>query len=122
MQEERFAKKFEHNCSLSLPQLYEMQRHFIEAGKPALQIYQQFHGDVVRVPPGRIHCVRNTQPCLKLAWELYDPVNFGLYFEALQNGGTKYFGNDNAADYMWVGRVLVTAISKLYKIAQKQAA
>lgn len=78
-----------------------------------IQLVWQYHGQIVVVPPGTIHCVVNLQTCMKVAWEINDPAHLGLYFQCLHYGGVEFFLEKNAADYMVVGAVMKDAIRGL---------
>ena len=94
------GQKFTKEPRLSLHLLEEMCND-IGAGssRSVIHLYQ-LHGQMVHVPPGYIHCVQNLAPCIKLAWDFYNPASFPGYLEALTMAGGKYFGADNARDYM----------------------
>ena len=48
-------------------------------GRATVQVLYQPNGDMVHVPPGWPHQLLNLKPCVKLAWDYYDPVNMAWY-------------------------------------------
>jgi hypothetical protein len=47
-----------------------------------ITILKQKSAQIVRVPPGWIHCVVNTCGCLKLAWDYFVVLNLPTYFHS----------------------------------------
>ena len=43
------------------------------SGRPYMPIIYQWSGDVITIPPGWLHCVFNLQPCLKIAFDYFEP-------------------------------------------------
>ena len=48
-------------------------------GRATVQVLYQHNGDMVHVPNGWPHQLLNLKPCVKLAWDYYDPVNMARY-------------------------------------------
>lgn len=71
---------------------------------------EQHAGDVVRVEPGWAHFVETLQPCIKSAWDSYDPQNALLYVLAGRSIGAHF----PAAPEDYVASLAVT-----YSLAQQ---
>lgn len=69
-------------------------------GADRVRIVKQFAGTLVHVPPGWVHQVTNLQPCLKLAWDVYERANYGAYALLQQRIASPLFGTAMAPDYM----------------------
>lgn len=82
-----------HNIKVSddLPDKLVSRSYITDAGVKALlshpdrhnwvKIVQQRHGEMVQVPVGWAHQVTNRKPCLKVAWDCYDPADLGTVFQ-----------------------------------------
>ena len=68
-------------------------------------ILYQKAGDMVTVPPGWIHYVRNERDCVKLAYDYFVPENFPLYIRVWRDVIAPYF--EAAQDYMAAQDVLL---------------
>lgn len=86
--------------------------------KQAVIPIRQAPGMMIRVPPGYIHLVHNITASVKVAWDFYKPSNFHLYLQALQIAEGKYFGNENAPDYMSVPSLLVELVNAFVELPQ----
>ena len=88
---------------LTAAQLEAMCAYLQSKDANIIKVLHQSHGTKVNVPPGWIHMVYNHKLSVKVAWDLYKPENFHLYFKAQQMAGNLYFGEGNADDYMTPG-------------------
>ena len=68
------------------------------SGRCVTWLYQK-HSEMVHVPPGYIHCVRNLVSCVKLAWDFYTPSKYGSCIQAMGSADGRYSGKHNAPDY-----------------------
>jgi hypothetical protein len=65
-------------------------------------ILDQRAGDLIRVSPGWLHCVVNTAPCIKVAWDYVIPEELPAYIKLWRDILTQHTANP--ADYggaMW---------------------
>lgn len=74
-------------------------------------IVPQRHGQVVYVPPGWIHQVTNLQPCLKVAFDYYDPKHFGVY-ALVHELASKYFKLNMSIDYAFFNLMMEDLLEK----------
>ena len=67
-------------------------------GEQNVRVVLQQHGDLVHVPPGWMHQVKNLGPCVKLAYDLLKPESAGAYLEVYnlvhQHGLFAHFHTD----------------------------
>jgi hypothetical protein len=70
---------------------------------------RQHAGDLVVVPPGWVHCVITVRPCLKLAWDFWDPANAARYVSSWITGAKLFCGN-MATDYIDVLGILQSGL------------
>ena len=84
--------------------------------REAVTLIWQFHGQVVHVPAGHVHMVLNLQPCIKMAWELWESeklTNYILSWKYI----TSQITVANSADYTntvgVVRKMLVEHVNKL---------
>lgn len=116
LQESSLGKPFADGEKFSIQEFEKMWRAMQELKDPPIFFLPQSHLTIIRVCPGIIHTVINLQPCVKLAWELYEPTALGLYSEAQMIGAGRYFGQSNAADYMHVAGVVVESCRRMMGI------
>lgn len=64
-----------------------------------VHIIKQCAGEVVSVLVSWMHCVRNFRPCLKIAFDLFDPKRAHLYVQKYLKT-TRLLGDRNAKDYI----------------------
>ena len=77
-----------------------------------MYLYQK-HGDLVTVPPGWWHQVINSAPCVKVAWDKWDPNDIFAYMQAIQLLSAANCLAWLAHDYQSVEPVLVEGAAKL---------
>lgn len=58
---------------------------FAEIGRPHVVVVYQRAGDMVEVPVGWPHCVRNIVPNIKVAWDVPDPKYFPACIDTWRN-------------------------------------
>ena len=68
---------------------------------------QQRAGEVVFVPPGWVHWVKNEQACVKFAYDGYDPKLMFAYMQSWEQVASKFTNKSNAPDYMGLHDALV---------------
>jgi hypothetical protein len=90
------------------PLLSEEEVRQMHAALPAgaVVVLEQAAGDVVHVPPGWVHQVSNKQPCIKVAWDVHDELQYGTYVAVMQQIVSPWFKQHMAADYMGVNTVV----------------
>ena len=81
-------------------------------GRATVQVLYQHNGDMVHVPAGWPHQLLNLKPCVKLAWDYYDPVSMARYARSWLYIRGKYMPRSD--DYMGAAVVLKNAIVSLY--------
>ena len=75
-------------------------------------VYTHTHipsGDVICVPSGWAHSVRNVKVNVKVAFDVYEPTHYHLYAQTAALAG-QYFREDNITDYMHVAEVMRNAL------------
>ncbi len=97
--QERRGHKFAGGERLGEEDLRELCNDLGKGLERAVIPLTQFHGQLVRVPPGYVHLVHNLRSCVKVAWDLYRVENLHLYISMLRRN-RRYFGDANAQDYM----------------------
>ena len=60
---------------------------------------------MVYIPPSWVHTVWNVQPCVKLAFDVYDAGRYHLALQAAEIA-SKHFKGDNAPDCMMIADVV----------------
>ena len=86
-------------------------------GRATVQVLHQHNGAMVHVPAGWPHQVLNLKPCVKLAWDCYDPVNMARYAQSWLYIRGKYMPRSD--DYMGAAVVLKNATVSLYRQRKK---
>lgn len=90
----------------------QLRRHLIDLhGSNSVVVLQQRHGHVVFIPPGWVHQVVNQQRCIKLAWDFYEPLNFGGY-AMVHDMAAQHFGNAMADDYVSINLIVEKILEK----------
>jgi hypothetical protein len=89
-------------------------RKKVHTERPPAFVVDQHAGQRVYVPPGWMHMVANTQPCLKLAFDVYKAANFPAYIQAWKRVATNRALGANAEDYMAANVVLAQSLDKTY--------
>jgi hypothetical protein len=74
---------------------------------PLVYTEYQYSGMKINVPVGWAHQVENLRDCVKFAFDVYKPEEFGLCMESYQNVASPYFDQDE--DYMATTAVLLRA-------------
>ncbi len=69
---------------------------------PYVAIVKQGHGEMVHVPAGWVHQVINMRPCIKMAWDVYQPKHLLNYVLSQQYVASQITSTSNTADYMSV--------------------
>ena len=75
-------------------------------------VYTHTHipsGDVICVPSGWAHSVRNVKVNVKVAFDKYEPTHYHLYAQTAALA-SQYFREGNIADYMRVPELLRNAL------------
>lgn len=80
---------------------------------PAFRVIRQHHAEMVKVPPGTIHQVRNLATCFKLAVETAEAQYLPLYFQALQLYNNQFFGKLNAQEYLKLPYVISCTVKQI---------
>jgi hypothetical protein len=92
--------------------VHQLQLHLSNLhGSNSVVVLEQRHGQVVYMPPGWVHQVTNKEPCVKLAWDYYEPSNFGKY-ALVHDMAAKLFGDAMADDYVSVHQVVEKILDK----------
>lgn len=90
---------------LKLNQMYQLQKAMgvdENTGQAYVQIVMQFHGCILHVPAGWVHCVLNMEACAKLAWEVYKEKHMLNYVLSWQYVARQFTRERNVQDYMAV--------------------
>ena len=66
-------------------------------------------GDVIYVPCGWAHSVKNLKVNVKVAFDMYEPTHYHLYAQTAALA-SQYFREGNIADYMRVPELLRNAL------------
>jgi len=86
---------------------------FVELGaslpEGALLVIQQCAGDLISVPPGWMHAVFSTQPCVKLAWDSASESKIVSYALNWRDRLCRMRG-ENAQDYVALMSLLVQCV------------
>ena len=78
-----------------------------------LQVVEQYHGDMIYIPPGWAHQVYNHRPCTKLAWDYIVLDNMQKYALSARHVACHL---PQSADYMNMSRVLKNFIRSPTKV------
>jgi hypothetical protein len=89
-------------------------REKVNTERPPAFVVDQHAGQRVYVPPGWMHMVANTQPCLKLAFDVYKAANFPAYIQSWKRVAANPALDANAEDYMAANVVLAQSLVKTY--------
>lgn len=79
-------------------------------GQAYVHIVMQFHGCMVHVPAGWVHCVLNLEACAKLAWEVYKEKHMLNYVLSWQYVARQFTRERNVRDYMAVVGVAIRVL------------
>jgi oxalate decarboxylase/phosphoglucose isomerase-like protein (cupin superfamily) len=105
----RHGLREESRIRLNGSMVQQLQEYLNGMRPNSLVIVKQRHGQVVYVPPGWAHQVTNEQPCLKVAWDYYDPNNFGKY-ALVHKMASRFFGVAMSPDYVSINLVAMKAL------------
>ena len=80
---------------------------------PYVAIVKQGHGEMVHVPAGWVHQVINMRPCIKMAWDVYQPKHLLNYVLSQQYVASQITSTSNSADDMSVMRIIENLVVEL---------
>jgi hypothetical protein len=81
-------------------------------GEGAAVKFEQKPGELVHVPPGWAHYVKNLRPCVKFAFDFYNPAHFPVYVRVWKHVVCPFFKGAQGQDYMAVQDVMRQAMQQ----------